>query len=411
MGTFMRILRIAAACLAALPTLVQAQHDDASALVEQGWEAVEAEARGGEVNWFLWGGADTINRYVSEWVGGRMKERYDVTVNRIGLSDTVEAVNQVLNEKQAGVHEGGAVDLIWINGENFRTLKQGGMAFCGYTEIMPNNRLINWSDDSVARDFGEPVEGCETPWGRAAFAFAHDAARTPEPPRSVAALIEWVKANPGRFTYPAPPDFNGSVFVRHVFYHAAGGVEAIPAAFDQAAFDRIAGRTWEILNAMETDLWRQGETYPTSIAAMAQLFANREIDLFFNYEPSIFGVNVENGMFPETTRSYGLKDGAIANTNYVAIPYNSPNKAAAMVLANFLISPEAQLEKAKPEVWGAPPAIDLSRLTDAERAGFDALSRHPSVVTTDELADVARPELSADWIQAIEAGWRENVGR
>jgi len=35
--------------------------------------------------------------------------------------------NQVLSEKQAGI-DPGVVDLIWINGENFNTLKQAVFA-------------------------------------------------------------------------------------------------------------------------------------------------------------------------------------------------------------------------------------------------------------------------------------------
>ncbi|MCX7888293.1 MAG: ABC transporter substrate-binding protein, partial [Rhodobacteraceae bacterium] len=229
--------------------------------------------------------------------------------------------------------------------------------------------------------------------------------------RSIPALIDWVKAHPGRFTYPAPPDFNGAAFVRLVFYHAAGGVEGLLGPFDQATFDRVAPRAWAILNEMEPDLWRGGETYPTSIAQLQQLFANGEVDLSFEYNPSQFGVGVENGTFPASVRSYGLSDGTLANMSFTAIPFNARNKAAAMVLQNLLLSGEAQLQKARPEVWGAAPGIDMDRADPAVRAAFAALPQHPSVVPAAELARAALPELQPEWIAAIEKGWIENVGR
>ncbi|MEM7522715.1 MAG: ABC transporter substrate-binding protein [Pseudomonadota bacterium] len=375
------------------------------------WSEIVAEARGGEVNWFLWGGADNINSYVSGYLGGLLKDRYDITLNRVGLNDTVEAVNIVLAEREAGVDESGAVDLIWINGENFRTMKQGDLAYCGYTDNLPNNRLVNWRNPSIANDFGVPVDGCETPWSKAQFVFAHDPAQTPAPPRSIAALLDWVKANPGRFTYPAAPDFNGSAFVRHVFYHAAGGVEGLLGPFDQSVYDAAAEKAWAILNEIEPYLWREGATYPNSITALEQLFANGEVALYFNYDPARIGAAVEEGLFRPSVRSYGLTDGTIGNTNYTVIPFNSPNKAAALVAQNLLISAEAQLEKAKPEVWGAAPAIEVAR-TDAEtQAAFAALPRHPSVAPLEELAKAALPELQAEWIAAIESGWRKEVGR
>jgi putative spermidine/putrescine transport system substrate-binding protein len=382
---------------------------DGDALRAMTWDQVVEAARGGEVNWFMWGGADNINAYVSETVGGILLRDYGIKLNRVSVADTAEVVNLVLGEKEAGVTDAGAVDLIWINGENFRTMKEGQMVWCGYTDLLPNNALINWDNPAIANDFGVAVDGCEVPWSRAQFAFAHDAARVAEPPTDMAGLIAWIKAHPGQFTYPAPPDFNGAVFIRHVFYHAAGGAEALLGPFDQAKFDAAATKTWAILNDLEPYLWREGQTYPANIAALDQLFANGEVAFSFNYEAAQFGVGVTNGTFPDTVRTYGLTDGTIGNTNYTLIPFNSPNKAAAMVLQNLLLSGEMQLEKARPEVWGATAAIEVARTSAEVQAAFAGLPSHPSVVSAEVLGRHALPELQAGWISAIEQGWLENV--
>jgi putative spermidine/putrescine transport system substrate-binding protein len=399
------------AALIAYAPLASADTADGEALKALSWDQIVQEARGGTVNWFLWGGSDSINRYVSDYIGGILKSEYDITLNRVGVNDTVEAVTIVLGEKEAGVTDAGSVDLIWINGENFFTMKQADLAFCGYTEILPNNALINWDNPAISNDFGTPVDGCEVPWSTEQFAMAHDSATVPNPPKSIPELIDWVKANPGRFTYAAPPDFNGSVFVRHVFYHAAGGADQLLGPFDQAKFDAAAAKTWAILNEIEPYLWREGKTYPTSIAQLNELYANGEVAMTFNYGPAQFGLSVQDGSFPETTRSFGLTDGTIGNTNYTVVPFNSPNKAAALVLQNLLLSGEAQLEKAKPEVWGAQPAIEMSRTSEEVQAKFAAIEVHPAVVPAQELAKNALPELQADWIAAIEKGWIANVGQ
>jgi len=232
----------------AFSPMAMADTADGSQLIGKPWEDVVAMARGGEVNWFLWGGSDNINRYVSEYIGGVLKGQYDITLKRVGLSDTVEGVNIVLGEKENGLDDNGSVDMIWINGENFRTMKQGGLAFCGYPDTLPNNVLVDWTNPAIANDFGVPVDGCEVPWSKAQFSFTYDSARTENPPKTIPDLIEWIKKNPGQFTYPAPPDFNGSVFVRHVFYYAAGGVDNLLGDFDQAKYDDAAAKTWAILN-------------------------------------------------------------------------------------------------------------------------------------------------------------------
>lgn len=391
--------------------MVRADTADGAALIGRPWDEILAEAKGGQVNWFLWGGSDSINQYVSDYIGGILKDRYDITLNRVGLSDTAEAVNIVLTEKEAGVTDKGSVDMIWINGENFRTMKQAGLAFCGYLETLPNNRLVDWDNPSIANDFGVPVDGCEVPWSKTQFSFTHDTARLDEPPLSISAMIDWVKANPGQFTYPAPPDFNGSVFVRHIFYHVAGGVENLLGPFDQAKYDDVAQRTWALLNDLEPYLWRKGKTYPASIAALNQLFANAEVALTFNYEPSAVGVNIENGTFPPTAKGHALTDGTIGNTNYTVIPFNSPNKAAALVLQNVLLSGEAQAQKALPDVWGTQPAIEIDRTSDEVQANFAGIEKHPAVVDVKALSQNALPELEASWITAIEKGWLDNVGK
>jgi len=154
------------------------------------------------------------------------------------------------------------------------------------------------------------------PWSKAQFAFAHDEKRTSTPPNSIPKLISWAQENPGRFTYPAPPDFNGSVFVRHVFYHAAGGAQNLLGDFDQALFDKVADKAWTILNDLEPSLWRAGKTYPQSIQQLDQLFANSEVDITFNYDPSIVHKRNTRRLYPTFGVPYRLLTfhGSMLNT-------------------------------------------------------------------------------------------------
>ena len=258
-------------------------------LIGQDWTEITKLAKGGEVNFFHWGGSDTINRYIVENIGGRLQADYGITLNSVPVADAAEVVALIAGEKAAGNTDQGTVDLIWINGENFKAMKAEGLAFCGYVDSLPANALVDWSDASIANDFGVPVEGCEVPWNRAQFAFAYDSARMAEPPQDMTALLAWIKANPGQFTYPAPPDFTGSVFVRHVFYHAAGGHEALMGPFDPAKYEAAAAKTWAILNEIEPSLWREGKSYPTTVAQLNDLFANGEVAMTFNYDAAQFG--------------------------------------------------------------------------------------------------------------------------
>ncbi len=373
------------------------------------WADILAEANGQTVNFYMWGGSDLINSWVTGYVATAVRQQYGITLNVVPVSDATEYINKVLGEKEAGRDENGTVDLVWVNGENFRTMRQGDLLYSDWSRYLPNSAYVNWDDPSVANDFGFPVEGYESPYGKAQFVMIYDSARVPEPPRTIPALLAWVRANPGQFTYPAPPDFTGSAFVRHVCYHAGGGYEAMLGEFDQAVFDEKSAACWQLLNEIEPFLWRQGQTYPESRARQIDLFANSEVSFDMAYNPAEASSLVENGRYPDTTRTFVFDSGTIANTHYVAIPYNSPHKAAAMAVANFLLSPEAQLSKAQPANWGDLPVLDPLLLPADWQAQFAAIPRGTATLSTEELAAARLPELQAPWLVAFEQGWQTEV--
>jgi putative spermidine/putrescine transport system substrate-binding protein len=373
------------------------------------WEEIVQEARGQQLFFNMWGGSDAINRYVQEYLGGRLADEYDIELNLVPVSDASVFVNKVLGEKQAGRDSNGSVDIMWINGENFRTMREANLLFGPYAEMLPNIEYVDLEEPSIANDFGYPVDGFESPYGSAQFVMVYDSAQVAPPPASVGALVEWIENNPGRFTYPAPPDFAGSAFVRHVFYDIAGGAGRLLGEFDEDLYNEVARETWALLNGLEPYLWREGATYPETRAQMQDLFANGQIYYDLAYNPAYAANLIAQGRYPESTRTFIFDDGTIGNTHYLAIAYNSPNKAAAMVLANLVLSPEAQYRKTLPEVWGDLPIVSLERLPEEWQERFETLERPPSVLSPLELGSRRLPELQARWLTAIEDGWIENV--
>ncbi|MCA9951325.1 MAG: ABC transporter substrate-binding protein, partial [Anaerolineales bacterium] len=227
---------------------------------DQSWADIMTEAEGQTVNWYMWGGSDLINSWVNEFVAVRVAEEYGITLNMVPVADASEYINKVLGEKAAGKDDDGSVDLVWVNGENFRTMRQGDLLYGPYAQFLPNSIYVNAADPSVANDFGFPVDGYESPYGKAQFVMIYDSEKLSEPPKTVADLLTWIQANPGKFTYPAPPDFTGSAFVRHVCYAAAGGYDQLLVEFDQTLFDEQLAVCWTTLNDLEPNLWREGNT-------------------------------------------------------------------------------------------------------------------------------------------------------
>ena len=371
------------------------------------WSAVLEQARGQTVNWYTYGGDDTLNAFIAGYVADHLKPA-GVTLNQVKVADTADALNTVLGEKQAGKTSGGSVDAIWLNGKNFATGVQAGLWYCGWDKNLPNARYVDFANPSVANDFGVPVNGCEAVWQQANSALVYDSAMlTAGDVESVSSLFDWARAHPGRFTYPAPPDFTGSMAVRRILYDTTGGPAPLAGPFDQVKYGPAADRLWQRLNDIAPALWRGGSTYPQTQAATEKLYGDGQISAFFTYGPGAIGDKVARGQYPASTREAVLAGGNIANDNFIAIPDNAAHKAAALVLANLLQDPQTQLALYRAE--GIYPGIDVRTTSPETQTAFDTVPLNPAVLPLRELTRQAQPELASKYVNQVDQDWKTKV--
>jgi putative thiamine transport system substrate-binding protein len=369
------------------------------------WTETEAGARGQTVYFNAWAGSESINAYIA-WVAAELKSRHDVTLIHVKIADAAEVVRRVRDEVRAGTAEG-SVDLVWINGENFRAMKQDGLLFGPFAERLPNFALVDTAGKPTTRiDFAEATEGLESPWGMAQLTFFADGARLATPPASMIELADLAKASPGRITYPAPPDFHGTTFVKQVLIETIADRSQLPLSVDRPQVEAATKPMFAFLDSLHPHLWREGKQFPQSQAQLKQMLADGEALMALTFNPNEPANLVAARELPETTIAWQHRDGTIGNTHFVAIPVNARAKAAAQVTANFLLSPEAQARKADLKVWGDPTVLDVSKLSAPDKALFPPQALPGSVK---HLAP-AIPEPHGSWVPLIEALWLERYG-
>ena len=376
------------------------------------WNEVLADARGETVYWNAWGGAENINAYI-EWAGSEIEKRYGVKLVHVKLDDTAKAVGTVVAEKAAGKTEGGTVDLIWINGENFASMKSQGLLMSpGWAEKLPNWQYVDIDNKPTIRtDFTIPVEGQESPWGMAKLVFFHDSAKTQAAsmPRSSADLLVWAKAHPGRFTYPQPPDFIGSSFLKQVLSETISDRALLLKPVDEASFEEVTKPLFAYLDELNPVLWRSGKAFAQNYPAMKQLLADSEVDIIFAFNPSEASSAIAAGELPDTVRSFTFPGGTLGNTHFVGIPFNANAKSGALVLADFLISPDAQARKQDPKVWGDPTVLAIDKLPAEAQQAFASLDLGIATLKPDELGP-ALDEPHPSWMDRIETEWKRRYG-
>ena len=390
------------ACLLALPAVATTPEPD-------DWEQVLREARGQTVYFDAWAGDPQINSYIA-WAAQQLQSLYGVEVTHVKLSDTAEGVSRVLAEKLAGNEQEGTVDLLWVNGENFATMKGSGLLFGPWAEQLPNFALVDADNHPEMReDFTIAVEGYEAPWTRAQLVFYYDSATVDIPPRNMRELLQWTQSNRGQFTYPRPPVFLGSTFLKQALLELAVDSTPLYRPVDQAQFDTITAPLWEFLDALHPQLLRAGRSFPGGGTELRRMMGDGEISLALSFSPSEANAGIVAGELPPTVRSYVPSGGSIGNVSFLAIPFNAQAKAGAMVLANFLLSAQAQAHAYDPEVMGSATVLSMEMLSAQERALFESIEAGPASLTPEALGNTLR-EPHPDWMDALERAWVERYG-
>lgn len=370
------------------------------------WLPIERAARGQKVYFNAWAGDLAINRYIA-WAAQEVERRYGVKLIHVKVADTSEAVARILAERAAGRAANGSIDLIWINGENFASLKAAGLLYGPWGESVPNARLLDRSDPTLSLDFTLPTEGYELPWGGARFTLFYDAAVIAgAPPDDPRALLAWIQAHPGRFTYPQPPDFIGSSFLRQLLLLLTQSPERLsqPVAED---FETVTRALWAWLDRAHPHLWRAGRIFPRGASEQRRLLGDGEVDWALSFNPAEAARAIRQGELPDSVRGIHFRGGALSNSHFLAVPFNARAREGAMVVANFLISPEAQARKADAAIWGDPTVLAMEQLSGDERRLFRSSDPSPAK----PLANAPRlTEPHPSWMQALERAWAERYG-
>ena len=370
------------------------------------WDEILAAAKGTTVTFYGWGGDENRNNWLNTTVAQHVKENYDITLEVVGMNiDDILA--KLSGEKQAGSNKG-SIDMIWINGENFYSAKDNGLLWGPFTDKLPNMvTYIDLTDPETLNDFCMPIDGYEAPYAKAQMVMYADTAVTPDLPASAAQLLEFAKANPGKVTYPALPDFTGSAFVRNIIYELCGWEQFQTMEADYDTVKTAIEPALQYLRELNPYLWNEGKTFPESSTTVDSMFADGELVMAMSYGPFSVATGIDQGLYTETTQTFVFDNGTIGNTNYMAIGFNSPNKAGAMVVINAIISGEIQLTQYAE--LRELPVVATEKLSAEELAAFDAVDLGKGVLSQAQLLSHRLPEMPASLVPIIEQIWLAEV--
>lgn len=384
-----------------------AQTISPDSLASTSWDDLVTQAKGSHVTFYGWGGDEARNQWLTEVFTPQLKEKYDITLDVVGM-DIDDIMAKLANEKQ-GAQESGSIDMIWINGENFWSAKENKLLFGPFTSALPNmETYVNTADPETTHDFSVPIDGYESPYSKAQFVLISNTDKAPEPLNSAQDLLEFCKAHPGQVTYPAPPDFTGSAFVRTIIYDLCGYEQFQTMEPNKEKVTQAIQPALDYLNKLKPYLWNEGKTYPDSLPTLANMYSNGEVLMTMSYSPYVLATENAQVTFPKSSQTHVFTKGTIGNTNYIAIAQNAPHKAAALLAINEILNPQTQLSMY--EHLKTLPVIDTNKLDAQEKAQFDKVDHGKGTLSQQELLDHRVPETPAQLVPLIEEIWTEHVG-
>ena len=401
-----RILTFALAMIMLLSLSACGSKTEEIDLSAASWDEIVAAAKGTTVTFYGWGGDENRNNWLNTTVANYVKENYDITLEVVGMNID-EILTKLSGEKQAGAKKG-SIDMIWINGENFYSAKDNGLLWGPFTDKLPNmENYIDMNDPETLNDFCMPIEGYEAPYAKAQMVMYADTAVTPDLPASAEELLDFCKANPGKVTYPALPDFTGSAFVRNLIYEICGWEQFQTMEADYDTVKAAIAPALDYLRQLNPYLWNEGRTFPDSSTTVDAMFADGELVMNMSYSPFSVTTGIAQGTYTETTQTFVFDKGTIGNTNYMAIGFNSPNKAGAMVVIDAIISGDIQLTQYAQ--LRELPVVATEKLSADEKAAFDAVDLGKGVLSQADLLAHRLPEMPAKLVPVIEEIWLNEV--
>lgn len=373
------------------------------------WEEIVDVARGSTVTYYGWGGDEKVNQYIDKVVATTVKDQYDITLKRVGM-DISEIMTKLLTEKQQDAV--GTMDIVWLNGENFYTAKTNDLLHGGFLEQLPNAvKYLDLADESNQYDFGVATEGMEAPLGKAQFVMLADTDAVTEIPKTVDDLKSWIKAHPGKFTYPEATEFTGSAFVRNIIFQLIEPTLLNQENLDKEQIREIIKPGMDYLKEIKPYLWRAGETYPSTYAQLSNMFADGEVKFCMTYTANGVAKMIEDGIYPESTQSFVFNKGTLGNTHFLTVPQNASNKAGALVVINEMLSPILQAKKMEPSSWADLTSLDLKKLSVEEKQLFETLPQGKGTLSIDQIGNNLLTEPHAKYISIIEEIWQEEILR
>ena len=291
----------------------------------------------------------------SEYAG-----KYEVELNFMLNGTGTQTLTDMLAAASKAGQTDTDYDLVDLGGDDLsKVVSQiGEEAFVKLDDSkIPNAEGIE-TESSVAADYVQPYRGTTV-------VLAYDSEKVANPPKTWDELVDWMKANPGRFAYNTPGTGGaGDSFARTSVYNFMDE-EAITS--DDAKWEENWDDGFKYLADLHQYMYTSGGSivYPNKNQGTLDLLNQGEIDMCPNWADMVLSQRAE-GTLKDTIKITQLDPALTGSFQSLAIPTFGSNEEGAYAFINYMLSESAQEILVKQ--MAAIPLIDTSKI---DMTGFE----------------------------------------
>ena len=141
-----------------------------------------------------------------------------------------------------------------------------------------------------------------------------------------------------------------------------------------------------------------------------QMLSDGAIDIAMAFDPAAAAAGIASGLLPTSARILVPSLGSLGNVSFVAIPYNASHKAAAKLVANFLLQPETQAHMQNINILGSFSVLDPTQFNETQAQVFADLPTSEALPTLTDLGPTLL-EPHASWSVKLKQQWSQRYSQ
>lgn len=215
----------------------------------------------------------------------------------------------------------------------------------------------------------KPVDDEAVPLRGSQVLLAYNSSAVKNPPKTLSALLAWIKANPGKFTYCNPSDGgSGEGFVQDVVSAYASPADNLKFALGYyPGLEKAWDKGLSVLKSIGPDIFNQ--TYPNSNTGVLTELGSGAVDVASVWSDEGTAA-LKDGQLPKTIKLVGISPAMPGGPDYLGVPKNipTPYQKLAFEFINWALEPSVQAAVANS--MEGTPGIEIKYLPASVRKQF-----------------------------------------